>query len=172
MSAHLTTPESGDNEWYTPRDIIEAARECMGAIDLDPATCAAAQRTVQAGTYYTIADDGLARDWHGRVWLNPPYDRKALPKFIDKLFVEIDSSRITEALVIVNNITETRAGGMLLAEMPRVCFPFGRVAFTKADGTPVKGNPRGQMIFHWTPRGDETAEDRFYGAFRKFGPIR
>ena len=39
---------SGKFEWYTPESIIELARETMGSIDLDPASCEAANRTVEA----------------------------------------------------------------------------------------------------------------------------
>lgn len=62
----------GTSEWYTPPDIVEAAREWLGAIDLDPASCAAAQATVQAATWYDAERDGLAPVWAGCVFLNPP----------------------------------------------------------------------------------------------------
>ena len=54
---------SGENEWYTPAHIVEAARACMGGIDLDPATSAKAQETVKAEAFYTIGDDALALSW-------------------------------------------------------------------------------------------------------------
>jgi len=61
------------NEWYTPPDLIGKARRVLGGFDLDPASCAEADATVQAARYLTEADDGLAHQWHGRIWLNPPY---------------------------------------------------------------------------------------------------
>lgn len=64
------------NEWYTPAKYIEAARQVMGSIDLDPASCALANETVKATTYYAKEQDGLSLPWYGNVWLNPPYSSK------------------------------------------------------------------------------------------------
>jgi len=57
-------------EWYTPRWIFDALRIVF---DLDPASPHDTETDVPAGTKYTIFDDGLAKDWFGRVLLNPPY---------------------------------------------------------------------------------------------------
>lgn len=60
------------SEWYTPPDYLEAARECMGSIDYDPASCAVAQWIVKAKTWSTL-DATIGPDpWAGSVWLNPP----------------------------------------------------------------------------------------------------
>ncbi len=52
---------AGENEWHMPTDFIEAARDVLGAIDLDPASHSVAQRTVQASKFFTRADDGLPK---------------------------------------------------------------------------------------------------------------
>jgi len=67
MSSHQCN-RAQTHEWLTPPDILNA----LGGFDLDP--CAASVRPwPTARHHYTFEDDGLRREWYGRVWLNPPY---------------------------------------------------------------------------------------------------
>ena len=52
--------QSDQNDWRTPRKFLDAARDVLGAIDLDPATSAEANETVQAAKFYTEADLAVA----------------------------------------------------------------------------------------------------------------
>jgi ParB-like chromosome segregation protein Spo0J len=76
---------TGDFEWYTPVEYIELAVEVMGAIDCDPASCADANKVVGAKVFYSQDDDGLKQEWHGRVWLNPPYATDLIRPFTSLL---------------------------------------------------------------------------------------
>lgn len=58
-------------EWYTPSPVVEAAREVMGAIDLDPMSCDEANQTVQATRFYSTDENGLLLPLYGRVFYNP-----------------------------------------------------------------------------------------------------
>ena len=69
---------SGCNEYYTPSRFIESARKVMGGITLDPASCAIANKTVKADTFYTKEDNGLILPWSGKVWMNHPFSKGEL----------------------------------------------------------------------------------------------
>ncbi|MBT4329521.1 MAG: adenine methyltransferase [Gammaproteobacteria bacterium] len=57
-------------EWYTPAWVFD---ELGLQFDLDPASPYDMESFVPATTKYTVFDNGLQKEWFGRVWMNPPY---------------------------------------------------------------------------------------------------
>ena len=155
---------TGNFEWYTPPVIIEAARNVMGAFDCDPASCAVANRTVRAARYYTKEQDGLAQTWGKHVWMNPPYAFPLVAKFTQALLDKLASGEVSEAIVLVNNATETGWFQQLLNAATAVCFYRGRIRFLNADGCPEGSALQGQVIFYF---GSKAAV--FRSGFKQFG---
>jgi hypothetical protein len=155
---------SGEIEWYTPPEYIDAARKVMGGIDIDPASCAKANKTVNAKRFFSKNDDGLIKEWHGRVWMNPPYARDVVDAFSAKLAAEVRVKRVTQACVLVNNATDTFWFQNLAGIASALCFPESRVAFLDPSGEP-KGKPlQGQAVIYV---GDNVAE--FVSEFSSIG---
>jgi hypothetical protein len=85
---------SGNDEWFTSDRELNLARAALGGtIDLDPASCAAAQRRVRAKRFFTKETDGREQQWRGAVFLNPPYS--LITKFTEKLIKEYAAGHIT-----------------------------------------------------------------------------
>jgi ParB family chromosome partitioning protein len=155
-TAHVSF-NGGESEWYTPTEIIEAARAVMGGIDLDPASTPEANEVVKAEHFYTIEDDGLAQPWYGRVWLNPPYSQPAVARFVERLIDDWGAGELEQACCLVNNATETGWGQLLLYHANAVCFISGRVKFRAPGGEP--GAPlQGQVLAYFGPA-EPTFED-------------
>ncbi len=165
-SAPHVTFNSGENEWYTPAAYIDAARAVMGGIDTDPASSATANATVGASTYYTAQEDGLAQEWRGRVWMNPPYSQPLIGQFCDALRYHVEAGRVTEAVTLTNNATETAWFADLLANAAAVCFVRGRIKFIDRDGNPSGAPLQGQAIVYTGAN-----VDGFREHFGQFGTI-
>lgn len=115
--------------WLTPPEIIDA----LGPFDLDP--CAAVgQPWDTAAKHYTVEDDGLAQEWHGFVWCNPPFGPEA-QKWLRRM------AEHGNGIALVPARTETR---WFVSEVwnaaEAVLFLHGRPHFHHGDGTRGKAN--------------------------------
>jgi len=117
------------DEWLTPPEILTA----LGDFDLDP--CAPVQRPWDTATeHYTMLDDGMKREWSGRVWLNPPYGQET-ERWLARL------AHHGNGIALIFARTETR---MFFAQVwPKadaVLFLKGRLHFHHVDGRRAVAN--------------------------------
>ena len=162
-----TSKYTGDrsNEYYTPHRIIDAARDVMGGIDLDPATCETAQEHIQAVTWYGADDDGLSQLWHGRTWLNPPYSDRNLDEWVGKLIRHVEAGDVPEACLLLHASTDTKYGQAALSHSAAVCFHAGRIRF-EGPSAGKGGAQIGQMICYYGAN-----RDRFAEVFGEIGAV-
>ena len=77
---------SKDQTWETPIDFFNKL-DSIFKFELD---VAASDDNHKCDKYYTEETDGLAQDWEGVCWMNPPYGRHQI-KWIEKASEEADS---------------------------------------------------------------------------------
>jgi DNA N-6-adenine-methyltransferase (Dam) len=145
-------PKPDRNEWYSPPEIVEAARRVMEGIDLDPASCFEAnEQIVKARHYFNKDDNGLRLPWQihsdeeykGRIWLNPPYNNLA-PKFFLKFSEEYEAKRVSMACLLfgVHHLT-TNWFQRVENFAAILCLPRGRLKFSgqfDKGNTPMHGS--------------------------------
>lgn len=155
---------SDENEWYTPVKYIKAAKKVLRRIDLDPATCKEANKTVKARTIYTAEDNGMDQPWFGAIWLNPPYGRLA-GQFIQRLVLEYQGDAIESAIALVNAHCTDTEWFQDLWPYP-LCFTDHRIDFN-SNGREKKTTSTHGSVFAYL--GEDVAA--FKLQFEKFGPI-
>jgi phage N-6-adenine-methyltransferase len=163
---HHRTQGTGNNEWFTPAGYIEAARDVLGEIDLDPATADEAQEYIRAGKYFTKETDGLTHEWHGRVWINPPYEQPHIANFVAKIVREVRAGRVSEAIMLTHSYTDTKWFHEAAEAASALCFTRGRIKFVAPDGR-IAAPAQGQVFFYFG-----TQPEKFTETFQAFGFTR
>lgn len=172
-----TTPP--DHARRTPAHIVEAARAVLGHIDLDPASDQQANAVIGASRIYTEADDGLARPWSGRVFLNPPGGYVKLEGFKHRqsksavwwarLEHEYSDRFVSQAIFIAYNLEaflNTQRWGKPCQAYP-FCVPGTRLEFPGSVPGNHESPPGASAIVYL---GDEVG--KFVEVFSKIGYVR
>ena len=135
IGGHHRPYEGRSDDWITPPAILEA----LGPFDLDPCACDP-QPWRTAATMWTAAADGLAHQWFGRVWLNPPYGPRAAA-WLDRL------AKHGNGVALVFARTETAAFfAHVWPTAAALLFVRGRLHFHKPDGARAKQNSGGPSV--------------------------
>ncbi|CAK0745594.1 DNA N-6-adenine-methyltransferase (Dam) [Gammaproteobacteria bacterium] len=166
------------DSWYTPEIYIQAARAVMDKIDLDPFSSPEANHIVSASRFFDENHSTFDRKWipnrvmypNGvRVWMNPPYSSGMISRAVSLFLDNLNSGNVEQAIVLVNNSTETQWFRSLREKSLAVCFTNHRISFESTDGKRVSGNTRGQSFFFFANRQWESRSAAFVKEFSRFG---
>ena len=111
-------------EWITPRYILDP----LGNFDLDPCTPKEMPWDT-ARKRHTIKENGLAERWFGRVWLNPPFDRRFVGGWMRRMAEHNNGIMLVPAAMETRNWKENVwgccCGVLILDTRPHFCHPDG-----------------------------------------------
>jgi hypothetical protein len=111
----------------TPKWIIDR----LGPFDLDP--CAAHPRPWDCAGISYVAN-GLDKPWTGRVWLNPPFDRYEVGKWIRRLAEHGNGTALLHAR------TEAAWFEPIWESATAILFMADRIKFCRPDGSEQPAN--------------------------------
>lgn len=146
-------------EWYTPGEIIERVIKVFSFIDLDPCSNQHENPNIPARIHFTKEDDGLTKQWFGRVYMNPPYGRE-ISDWITKLCDQYERGTVIEGIALLPSRTDTE-WFRRMAIYPR-CFIWGRLNFSNSDNSA----PFPSMVVYFGKKVEE-----FIKAFSDIGDI-
>jgi hypothetical protein len=143
------------DEWLTPPDILNK----LGEFDMDP--CSPINRPWDtARVHFNKDEDGLSKQWEGRVWLNPPFGKEAV-KWIRKF------SEHRKGILLIPARTETKMFfDYIWPFATGILFIKGRPSFYTVDGTKAPFNSGAPIVLvSYTAQDDEALRKSGLGEF-------
>lgn len=182
----LAQHSSATVEHYTPRLLADLARAVLGSIDLDPASCEAANQFVGAARYFTRKEDGLSQDWgfESRVYLNPPGGKlkgeSSAVVWWNKLVLEVGLGNVKSAIFLGFSLEflQTAQQSALDPLGCPFCIPRRRTAFIGAAENgqlTERASPTHANVIVGIPPADDLSravfQTHFRRAFRTLGTV-
>lgn len=125
MNTTFERAKNSTDEWYTPKEIISS----LGVFDLDP--CAPIFPLWQTATVmFDKNQNGLTKQWFGRVWLNLPYSRPLINQFIERMAVHNNGIAL-----LFNRCDSKLFQDNVLPKCSGILFLDKRIRFYRPDGT-------------------------------------
>lgn len=163
----MSSQKAGVQDYFTPPEIVDAARRAMGGIDLDAASHPLANRTHKIPDYFHTGRSAFDNDWYGRVWLNPPYGNNA--PWFERILHFVEAGAVEQLCMlspmwafqtkIARPMMERTSGLILLSPTPKF---WGNKDPEKTG----RNDPHG--VVYIGPNGQQ-----FHHAFAPFGfPMR
>lgn len=132
------------HDWETPQELFDDLDREFGPFDLD--VCATPDNA-KVQRYFTPEDDGLAQEWHGLCFMNPPYGRD-IARWVEKARTEAEEGRAT-VVALIPARTDTRYWHEHIFDVAdHILFLRGRVKF-HLDGEPVGTAPFPSAVVIW-----------------------
>ena len=135
MNTSFERCENTKVEWLTPPQLVKQ----LGEFDLD-SCCPIDAPFYHATNHYTIIDDGLSKEWKGRVYLNPPYGR-GMELWLEKLKYH------GNGIALIFARTETKCFfEHIWHDADAILFVKGRIKFYHVSGI-QGGTPGAPSVF-------------------------
>ena len=95
--------------------------------------------------------------------MNPPYAQPHIANFIEKLASEYEAGRVTEAIALTHNYTDTQWFHRAALSCAAICFTRGRIGFLSPEGKRAAPT-QGQAFFYYGSK-----VEQFIEAFCRIG---
>lgn len=133
------------DEWETPQYLFN---ELNSEFDFTLDVCATIKNT-KCENFFSKKDDALNQSWFGRCFMNPPYSRGNIDKFVRKAYEETVLVNCELVVGVLPTRTSTKYFHEYIYGKTEIRFLKGRIKFC-VNNIQSKGSPREDtMIVIW-----------------------
>lgn len=124
---------SSNDEFYTPAKLWMPGLEVIQKrqFDLDPFSYVGSPIAL---ANFTKAENGLAQQWFGDCWVNPPFSRGNKGDALAKVLEQAESPSVSSIHLLIKADNRTKPTQELLKRSMAVCAIAGNTRFIGSEG--------------------------------------